>query len=328
MTYSKLVSTRHSRWIVGFLGISLILAGCSAAPNANRSETEAIATTSPTPAVSVTPEIAIALTPAPANWRDDTHIHGLGVSPDNPNVLYVATHHGLLQRSETGQWAWVGDERNDLMGFTVHPTEGDRFYSSGHPPTGGNLGFRVSEDKGQTWKFLSMEGMDFHAMAIAPSNPEVLYGFTGNFLASQDGGTTWKTIEPNGLAAPPFGLAIDPSNPNHVYATTQAGVYESTNGGQNWAVMPGTQEVPLLGLTLAKAGETTTLYAYRFSKDDSGFYRSTNQGQTWTKLAANLDGIVMYTAVAPTQPQTLYIATEHNNIFQSTDGGETWKQLD
>ncbi|MBD2153181.1 hypothetical protein NDI52_20870 [Leptolyngbya sp. PL-A3] len=36
-------------------------------------------------------------------------------------------------RSLTGQSVWVGEGRDDLMGLMVHPTEGDRFYSSGHP---------------------------------------------------------------------------------------------------------------------------------------------------------------------------------------------------
>lgn len=326
MTQPKSLSSHQTRWIASILGASLILTGCSASPP--EAEPGAIAPSTPAPAVSATPEIPIALTPAPANWRDDTHIHGLGVSPDNPNILYVATHHGLLQRSETGQWAWVGEKRDDLMGFTVHPTEGDRFYSSGHPPTGGNLGFRMSEDKGQNWQLVSMEGMDFHTMAIAPSNPQVIYGFAGNVLASEDGGKTWQPAAANGLEAPPFGLVVDPSDPNHVYATTQAGVFESRNGGQDWAVMPGTQEAPLVGLTLAKSGDTTTLFAYRLTEDAPGLYRSTNQGQTWQKLNTPLDGIAMYGTVAPTQPEIIYVATEHNNILQSVDGGETWKRLD
>jgi hypothetical protein len=44
------------------------------------------------------------LTAAPADWQAQTHIHAIAVDPENPNLLYLATHHGLLQRSEAGEW--------------------------------------------------------------------------------------------------------------------------------------------------------------------------------------------------------------------------------
>lgn len=61
-------------------------------------------------------------------------IHGLAVDPADPNVLYVATHHGLIQGSKGGsdwQWALVGNYRADFMGFSMHPN-GKAFYASGH----------------------------------------------------------------------------------------------------------------------------------------------------------------------------------------------------
>ena len=110
-----------------------------------------------------------------ANWRADNHVHGLTVNPDNPQIIYVATHNGLVKRSETGEWFWMESEqkRADYMGFTAHPTDATRFYASGHPHTGGNLGFQVTENLGQDWKQISMAGVDFHAMALAPSNPNI-----------------------------------------------------------------------------------------------------------------------------------------------------------
>lgn len=121
----------------------------------------------------VKPSVSLA---SAGNWRANNHVHGLAVNSTNSQVIYVATHNGLLQRSETGEWFWIGKQRADYMGFTADLTDPNRFYSSGHPPTGGNLGFQVSENQGEDWLQISMPGVDFHALAIAPSNPNVFYG--------------------------------------------------------------------------------------------------------------------------------------------------------
>jgi len=55
------------------------------------------------------------------NWQVNNHVHGLTVNRNNPNIIYVASHNGLLQRSETGEWFWMGKERADYMGFTADP---------------------------------------------------------------------------------------------------------------------------------------------------------------------------------------------------------------
>ena len=162
------------------------------------------------------PSLALTLTPAAKNWQETTHVHGLAVNSNNPAIAYIATHHGLLQRSKNGQWFWMGKERADYMGFTADPTSPNRFYSSGHPPTGGNLGFQMSDTQGEKWQQISMPGVDFHALAIAPSNPQVFYGYPASgaqgLRTSTDGGKTWTQPRIVGLKDAPFSLVVDSSN--------------------------------------------------------------------------------------------------------------------
>lgn len=166
------------------------------------------------------------------NWQINNHVHGLAVNPINPNILYIATHNGLVQRSETGQWLWMQSEkeRADYMGFTADPTNPNRFYASGHPHTGGNLGFQVTDDQAKSWKQLSMPGVDFHALAVAPNNTQIFYGFPASgaegLHVSIDGGKTWKKLRAEGLEAPPFNFVVDPANADHVFAITQIGLYQ------------------------------------------------------------------------------------------------------
>ncbi|URD53399.1 F510_1955 family glycosylhydrolase [Chroococcidiopsis sp. CCNUC1] len=275
---------------------------------------------------------AVTLTPAPENWRETTHIHGLAVNPVNPAVAYIATHHGLLQRSETGQWFWMGKQRADYMGFTADPTNPNRFYSSGHPPTGGNLGFQISNNQGQDWKQISLPGVDFHALAIAPSNPNIFYGWPASgaqgLHVSTDGGKTWTQPRMVGLGDAPFSLAVDPQNSDRVFATTRSGLYESTDSGNNWTLVPNTQNAPVVGFTLLKQGNSSVTIGYRVLKSAPGLYRSTDNGKTWQPLGSGTNGTILYLAIAPSNPQVLYAVNENNAVFQSLNGGKTWKELE
>ncbi len=265
------------------------------------------------------------------NWQANNHVHGLTVNRDNPNIIYVASHNGLLQRSETGEWFWMGKERADYMGFTGDPINSDRFYSSGHPHTGGNLGFQISENQGQDWKQISMPGVDFHAIAIAPSNPNVFYGWPASgaqgLHTSTDGGKTWVKVRMTGLGDTPFNLVVEPRNPEHLFATTRSGMYKSINSGNDWTLVANTQEAPIASLALQKEGNSTVMYGYRFLKSAPGVYRSSDGGKTWEKLWTETNGVVVKLAIAPNTPHILYAVNENNTVFQSQNEGNSWKEL-
>nr|MBA3750593.1 hypothetical protein [Nitrosopumilus sp.] len=91
------------------------------------------------------------------NWMD---IHGIGMFPigEDDGSLYLATHDGLFKKNKgnnSSGWVGVGSDKSDLMGFTINPNKEGIMYSSGHPQTGGNLGFRISNDYGVTWQKVS-----------------------------------------------------------------------------------------------------------------------------------------------------------------------------
>ena len=313
-------------------GLGLWLAHSSRLQTSNQIANQVQATAAKQRTTATNASSAVTLTPAPKTWRETTHVHGLAVNSVNPAIAYVATHHGLLQRSETGLWFWMGKQRADYMGFTADPTNPKRFYSSGHPPTGGNLGFQISDNQGQDWKQISLPGVDFHALAIAPSNPNIFYGWPASgaqgLHASTDGGKTWTQPRMVGLGDAPFSLTVDPQNAARVFATTRSGLYESTDSGNSWTLVSNTQTAPVVGLALLKQGNRSVLVGYRALQSAPGLYRSADNGKTWQPLGTGTNGTILHLAIAPSNPQVLYAVNENNAVFQSQDGSKTWKELE
>src|SRR5260221_7467691 len=76
--------------------------------------------------------------------------------------------------------------------------------------------------------------------------------------------------------------------------------------------------------------QPTTLYAFPGS-DGGGVFKSTDSGNTWQSVAAGMsagscDIHVNDVAIDPTQPNTVYAATNALGVCKSTDRGTTWAQ--
>lgn len=244
-------------------------------------------------------------------------VHGLAVSPEDPDEIYVATHHGLI-RGRDSEWARVGDLQDDLMGFSMHPTNGSTFWTSGHPRSGGNMGVRQSTDGGFTWVTLWDERVDFHAMSVSPADPDNLWGFYATTLyRSTDGGREWSIVNHQ----PPLmrTLAADPADANTLYATTQSGVVKSTDAGKTWSTLA---TIPALGVALDPTN-AQTMYA----SGQHALWKSTDGGETWASLQIPGPGAYAYLSVSPSDPDTVYAATYETGVYKTTDAGETWTQI-
>ena len=92
-----------------------------------------------------------------------------------------------------------------------------------------------STDYGQSWnQVLSVgQGSYLHAVAVAPSNPDVIWALGGFTFYSADGGATWRRfsapVRPDvGLISHP--LAVDPADPYTLYVASFGGVFRRSLG--------------------------------------------------------------------------------------------------
>lgn len=247
-------------------------------------------------------------------------VHGLAVHPQDRDVVFVATHRGLFKGGPEG-FERVGVGQDDLMGFTLHPSDAEVAWSSGHPAAGSggpfNLGVRRSTDGGATWESLALPGVDMHAMAASPANPERLWGHaSGGLRRSDDGGATWRVVS---TQLPRISsLAASPTDANVVFAATGESVHRSEDGGVSWKPAG----PAALGLALARDG--TTFYVATGMQVS----RSEDAGVTWETLSLRDEaGHLAHVAVSPQDPDVVYAATYRGAVFRSDDAGATWRTL-
>ena len=229
-------------------------------------------------------------------------------------------------------------------------------------------GLWKTTDAGATWQpiFDSEPISSIGAVAVAPSNPDILYVGSGEadmrsqinygngMYKSTDAGKTWTRI---GLEdSRQIGkVLVDPRDPNIVYVAAlghaygpnpERGVYKSTDGGQTWqAVLHKDDNTGAIDLAFDPQ-DPQTIYAslwqtrrppwnvYPASNGPgSALYKSTDGGAHWTQLTNGLpnEGVGRIgIAVAPSNHNRVYaiVDAKQGGLYRSDDGGATWHLQD
>jgi photosystem II stability/assembly factor-like uncharacterized protein len=127
----------------------------------------------------------------------------------------------------------------------------------------------------------------------------------------------WTIIDngvPSGASCTAIG--IDKLTSGTIYADTTAGVYKSTDGGNNWSLL-----MPDSGLYVSILVDPTNSKNVLLSAgvgSSALSLRSADGGLTWSQMFE--EGIM---AVHPTSPNIMY-AVAQSSIFASSDSGITW----
>jgi len=255
-------------------------------------------------------------------WR---HVHGLGIDPSDRSILYIATHGDFYQSINGGIPVKVDKNRADYMAFNAPQSVGNPLYASGHPLTGGNTGLIRSTDGGQTWEHVSNvlePPVDFHAMAVSKSDPNVILGFDSGgcgLFKTADAGKTWEKLEyPEYILA----LAISPQDSQVVFAGTEKGIFQSSDGGKNWIQLDQYKGIMIIALSF---DEDDVLYA----SNKFGLSRSSDHGVTWEKI--NGPDLTITSAAIDSENKIIYVAGysagSFQEIYKSSDDGKSWQLI-
>ncbi len=236
-----------------------------------------------------------------------------------------------------------------------------------------NGGVWKSDDYGRTWNpiFDSQPTGSIGDIAVSLSDPNIIYVASGEGLRrpdlsigngiykSTDAGKTWTYLNAlrDGQQIPQ--LAIDPHDPNKVFAAVlghpygpneERGIYRTTDGGKTWSKVlskdanTGGADVEIdpsnpniVYATMWESRQGPWEDGNDYSGTNGGVFKSTDGGTTWKQLKDGLPANLVQAnvAISPSEPSRLYMTfstTVRNEygtnkgmgFYRSDDGGEHW----
>ena len=258
------------------------------------------------------------------------------------------------------KWRSVGPANNAGRISVVVGVPGD---PSTYYVAGANGGIIKTTNGGTTFRpiFDNQAVLSIGAIAVAPSDPNVLYVGTGEgnprnnasigngLYKSVDAGEHWTHIgleKTDKIAR----IVIDGRNPDIVYACSlgrewgpneERGVYRSTDGGKSWTRVLFVDTQTACSDLSADPNNSNILYAGMYTYRrwawhlESGggrtaVYKSVNGGESWERLSGpdrnrglpTTDMDRIGVAVAPSDPNIVYV------ISETKTEGELWRSDD
>ena len=283
-------------------------------------------------------------------------VFGLSISPSEAERVYVASFGGLWRSDDSGiTWQGLNNPPEDLnnlpnQGISVDPTNSNHVLAAKQE-------IAESVDGGKSWTVrwsmqeLVNQGIPqdiLHPAApvivFAPSDAQKVYigfGHENCFLnhepicettqvgivLSSDGGASWRLSDDNQISQVNiFDIAVDYGDANLAYAATEAGLFNSLDGGENWVLIAGELGNKKIH---AVAINPSDLQQILVGADRDGIYRSADGGTTWQHSSAGLEpnGSIHDIVFDPTNSQVVFASDLFSGVYKSMDGGSTWTRI-
>jgi photosystem II stability/assembly factor-like uncharacterized protein len=246
------------------------------------------------------------------------------------------------------RWRCIGPFRGGrTVAISGVPQQPNVFYMAAV-----NGGVWKTTDFGNTWFpiFDEQTSGSVGALAVAPSDPNILYVGSGEglqrpdlavgdgFYKSTDSGKTWTHL---GLrdAQQITAIIVDPRNPDRVFVAvqghpygpnTERGIFRSLDGGKKFEKVlykdentggadlvldPSNSQVLFAALWAARVAPWEIRSGESFVIPGSGLYKSTDGGATWRQITKGLPGGDdllgrIGIAIAPSNPKRIYLTAE------------------
>ncbi len=293
---------------------------------------------------------------------------GVAGSDARPNEYYFgATGGGLWKSTDGGQnWRPVTDGKinsSSVGAVAVCASNPDVVYiGTGETQLRGDIlqgdGVYRSTDAGATWTHLGLaETQNVSRIRVHPENCDVAWvGAFGihsmpnperGVFKTTDGGKSWRRTLFRSDRAGIADLALDPGDPNVLYAAVweawrkswgmssggdDSGLWKSTDGGESWQDITSTlgldpaKPIGKIGITVSGAN-SDRLWALVEHEPEGGVYRSDDGGRSWELMNDERklrQRAFYYTRIYADPKADSVVYALNTGFYKSNDGGKTF----
>ncbi len=281
-----------------------------------------------------------------------------------PNTFYIGAVNGGVWRTDDAGRTWHSlfdkEPTQSIGALAIAASDPNVIYvGSGEgeqrPDLSVGNGIYKSTDGGKTWTHLGLrDGQQINRIVVDPKNSDRLFvaveghPFGPNsqrgIYRSLDGGKTFTRVLYRNVNTGGNDVAIDPANPQIVYATLWAtrsapweagpydiagsGFYKSSDGGTTWTKLTNGFP-PRIGRAEigVSPSNPNVVYAAADAPTGCAIYRSNDAGAHFTMTSTDWRlcdraGDLLTITVDPKHPMTSWVTS--TSLYRSTDGGKTY----
>ena len=271
------------------------------------------------------------------------HISRIVIDPKNPEHVVVAAQ-GDVFKDSPDRGVYVTNDGGATWNHTLYvgPQSGasDLAMASDDPNViyagiwqfqrvpwtfhsgGTEDGLYKSTDGGKTWNKLTGHGLPEGltgrvGLAVAPSDSKRVYALIeakdGILWRTSDGGATWNMVSKDTLVDQrPFYFShinVDPKNPDHVYAVSEA-LAESTDGGKKFKEIAQNVHVDYHAMWIAPNDPDRII-----TGEDGGYALTLDGGKNWS-FSRNIPiGQIYHVGLSNENPYWICAPLQDNNGF-------------
>jgi photosystem II stability/assembly factor-like uncharacterized protein len=296
--------------------------------------------------------------PAVAGGR----VHDIAVDPRDPSTVYVATATGGIWKTANNGTTWTpifdGQPENTFGALAIFPGDPRIIWAgsgeqNNRQSSSWGSGVYRSTDAGRSWTHVGLTNTASIGRVVAhPTDPNVAWvAAVGNLwkatpdrgvYKTTDGGATWSRVLYVDTLTGATDLAIDPGNPNVLYAATYqrlrsaccfngggpgSGIYKSLDGGATWTRLEGgipPGDKGRIGLAISHFNPNVLIATIEHATE-GGTYRTDDAGATWRRVSRVNPRPMYYSApfIDPTTDRRVWLLG--TTIVKSEDGGTTFE---
>jgi photosystem II stability/assembly factor-like uncharacterized protein len=299
--------------------------------------------------------------PAVASGR----VAAFAVNPKNHAEYYVGVASGGVWKTVNDGTTWTpvfdGEGSYSIGWVALDPNDASVVWvGSGESNSQRSVaygdGIYRSDDGGKSWKNLGLKKSEhIGRIVIDPRDSKVVYvaaegplwgpGGDRGLYKTTDAGKTWKAVLTISENTGVVDVAIDPSNPDILYAAAyqrrrhvftlidggpESAIYKSTDAGATWnKLKPGlpTEDMGRIGVAVSPADANVVYATIEAANGKGGIFRSTDKGANWERRNEFDQGAMYYAQIIPDPKNVDRVFVMNIYARVSDDGGKTLRKI-